>query len=420
MLQRSRFAIAQLGDTNRPTAAAQPSPSPSVPLPPRLAEPPSYLWLVLMPLIPLLGGGFTYLKRRLLPLSVREWDRLMIVGITYLPLMGLALAGVTAFVAYGLLRGHLKQPALEALERIIDRKHQTLDSWFTQQRQALQTLANTTTVQTKAVALLQSNGAAASTAQALDDYLSDFEGFGTSCPTITLLDRQGIVVFATDSRWQGRQRPRVSGVTRPLAAPPYLYISPLTEQPHMTLKAPIVNDGGEFVGVLAVDLDLGDLHTRIHQPLPDPLTVDRSWGLQTETYLVGQPPQLEQAILPGHPQGRADASAHRHRFTRVSSWAVQRVLAGIDGSGTYLNHDNIPVIGAFRWADQYNLALVAELTQAQVFQPARQLTTGILGGGIVLTAVLSVGLYPLKRRLQRRVDKAVKQFPPSSIKSSSH
>jgi len=402
-------SLSQRQDINRPAVpSTQPSP------PPRLAEPPSYLWLVLMPLIPLLGGGLSYLKRQTVALSARGWDRLVIVIITYLPLIGLALVSVTAFVAYGWLRGHLKQPTLQGLERMIDRKSQTLDSWFTQQHQAIQTLVTASPVRSNAVALLQSNRANPSITQNFEDYLRDFKGFGTSRPTLLLLDPQGTVIFATDSRWQGRHRPEVTA-----SASPHLSISPLTARPQMTLTAPIVNNGGESVGMLAVDLDLRDLYRRIQQPLPDHLIFDQAWNLEPETYLVGQSPQLNQVILPGHPSGSAEASTHRQPLTTVSSWAVEQVLAGVDGSGLYLNHNNTPVIGIFRWVEQYNLALVAEISQSQVFQPARQLTVGILGVGLVLTGGVSVGLYPLKRRLQRRLAMAGRQASPSSIRSSS-
>ena len=70
-------------------------------------------------------------------------------------------------------------------------------------------------------------------------------------------------------------------------------------------------------------------------------------------------------------------------------------MQGNEGTGLYENYRGVPVIGAYRWMEDRELALLAEIEQEEAFAPVRELGRVIalvgLGviGGIVLTAYLS-------------------------------
>ncbi|MDH4207903.1 MAG: response regulator, partial [Anaerolineae bacterium] len=72
-------------------------------------------------------------------------------------------------------------------------------------------------------------------------------------------------------------------------------------------------------------------------------------------------------------------------------------------SGLYLNYASVPVIGVHRWVDEREVALLAEMSQAEAFAPARQLAWTILLIGSISAGLLAVGVYLLVRQIARPI-----------------
>jgi PAS domain S-box-containing protein len=68
-------------------------------------------------------------------------------------------------------------------------------------------------------------------------------------------------------------------------------------------------------------------------------------------------------------------------------------LDGQSGTGLYRNYAGIPVVGAFKWVERRQLAILAEIHQSEAFAPARDLAIyiGIVGCliSLLLTAVVN-------------------------------
>jgi signal transduction histidine kinase/HAMP domain-containing protein len=77
---------------------------------------------------------------------------------------------------------------------------------------------------------------------------------------------------------------------------------------------------------------------------------------------------------------------------QVSTQSVTRALSGQTGAAAYENAAGIPVIGAYRWLDDLQLALIAEQDQAEAFAASDELAAGLIGAALgvaLLTAVIA-------------------------------
>ena len=89
----------------------------------------------------------------------------------------------------------------------------------------------------------------------------------------------------------------------------------------------------------------------------------------------------------------------------ISSQGIDNAIREMSGFGLYLNYAKTPVIGVYRWAERQNMALLLEISQAEVFRPVHNLTRLIFFSGLVIVALFSFGLIAIRNRWRRRFDK---------------
>jgi signal transduction histidine kinase len=153
----------------------------------------------------------------------------------------------------------------------------------------------------------------------------------------------------------------------------------------MTLATPLFDKAGRRLGVLAIHLNLDRM---------DKIILTRAGlGETGETYLIDR----SSRFVSGERFGRETFAQDVH------SQGVDAALQSVDGFGLYQNYAGVPVIGVYRWIEDRELALLAEMHQQEAFAPARQLATVILLIGLVSTLVLAIGVYWLARRIARPI-----------------
>ncbi len=370
----------------------------------------SPLWLLVMPAIPLLGGGMTYWRRRLqgsgpgiapeavptpkpapTPLGLHP-------AVQYFPLWGLATVSLVSFGVYVGVRSQLAAPVQRELVALADQQVKVLDQWFEQQRQALlATAANGGEFPDLIIALRQPGTLPAGqdrlAYEALATTLSELLETRRETLSLSILNNGGIVLFSTDPNREGQYQPIQNTTTyftadQPEQAP-NLYVSPLTDTLQITFATPLLDETGARLGVLALDLNLADLQQRIQNAATRSTLPVASRPTQF-SYLVGQVSAVQNQIVAAEALGRSP--------TGVNSTGIDRAVNGNNGVAQYLNDQKSPVLGAYRWVSRHNLALLAEISQARVFRSAEILArTLFLGGlgGVILLSVLLRYLYPV-------------------------
>ena len=159
--------------------------------------------------------------------------------------------------------------------------------------------------------------------------------------------------------------------------------SSLTGEPTIAVATPIFDASGERVGVLAEFLDLVRL---------DRIARERTGlGATGEAFLVGGDGRLISNAI--------GASAGEE----IDSPGVSAALDGTDGQARYDAQSGTPVIGAWRWVQELNAVLVAELTEQEAFAPARELAGTIALVGLAAVAVLGLGIAFVSRAVTRPI-----------------
>lgn len=214
--------------------------------------------------------------------------------------------------------------------------------------------------------------------------------------SVSILDAAGQVILSTDRAQEGtrvadvepsaaRAMGVVTGAQQPDAAVVQsLHASP-AGTPTITISAPLRQSNGELGGVMMARLNV----ERMDAILSERTGLGRS-GI---TYVVNRKGRF--ATASGF--GLSNFPANMH------SQGIDAAIAGNDGTGLYMNYAGVPVVGVYRWLDDLDVALLAELNQSEASQAARQLALSMLLAGLVLAAVITVGVILLARHITRPI-----------------
>lgn len=154
-----------------------------------------------------------------------------------------------------------------------------------------------------------------------------------------------------------------------------IFLSEWGSSPSMIIATPFVDDSGNPAGVLAAHLNLKEL---------DDIAREKPWiGETGETYLLNK-----YHYLVSDPKFKAGKPLTED----IHSKGIDDCLNGITGTGFYNNYEGTPVLGSFRWLQERELCIVAEISQAEAFAPIYSLKRNVLRAGVFLTFALLVSI----------------------------
>ncbi|MDJ1183013.1 ATP-binding protein [Roseofilum casamattae] len=235
--------------------------------------------------------------------------------------------------------------------------------------------------------------------QAITEELSQFSQVKPSLQEISLLTNGGIVVLSTNKTKERTYQPLGTTTTyftteNSDSVIPTFYTSAITRKSAITFATPIVDDSGGRIGVLSVDLDL--------QGIDDIIREKTGLGQTGETYLIARLGDRN-VFISQQEQTTQDGQPEQAVLKEVNSYGIEQATAGIDGLDLYDNYQDVPVIGAYVWMANQNLALVAEMAQDEAFKPARQLLKEILQIGLSAALFILIIIYLISRRITQPV-----------------
>ncbi len=308
----------------------------------------------------------------------------------YLLLSGLTVI-LVASAAYLGGKNALKAQALARMETVAAQKEHSLGLWVEDRRRDMLFLA-TDLVQNRHLPEnpppLDADPAQDPACQRVSAFFAEIAALRQDLGEILLLSPAGGRVLASSRPASvGRFRATYSyyiqgrlGLSLQSAYP-----SPESLRPVMTLSMPLRSAGGALLGVLAQHLNLERL---------DAVVRDRAGlGNTGETYLVDS----FNTFVTTEAIGRTGS------VRGVHTEGIDQALAGVNGSGAYLNYAGVPVVGVFRWLPEYRMALLAEMSQDEAFGPARRLAGLLVAVGALAALVLALGMRLISRRVARPI-----------------
>ena len=301
-----------------------------------------------------------------------------------------AVFGVGA-IAFLRAKSTLETSTLERLEVTATLKEQALERWIRNQREGTMALAALPELRAPAsilhVAEESSPEFRAASAQ-IQQILRAVLATRADWVQVAILSvREGKIWVSTDFPRQGEYRNRepyfIQGRQETFVQNPYLSWG--TNQPTMTVATPLRNTKGESIAVLVVDLDLTPL---------DEIVSDRTGlGNSGQAYLVDRSRNIVQS------EGFAPSNLSHNAIAP----GIEAALAGGEGSGFYLDRTGIPTLGAYRWVEAPELALLVEVPRREVLAPLRQLSRTVWLVGLGWAGFLVVGAFLLARSIARPI-----------------
>lgn len=319
---------------------------------------------------------------------------LLIQLISSFSLLSLVTVSLVAYSAYLQARNALEDSLYnQQLKATITVREYELSQWFERQRREAIVLARSPLVLNTVDELLSNLGNGdrdSESIKALQDYFEFILEVKTDIQGIEILSNGGIVAFSENPEEIGFYMGLGNTTTyfepgQPVV--PNIYFSPITGQPTLRFATPI-RDGNERKAVLAITLSLEAINRVIQQTT--------GLGETGQTYLVKN-------LAAGNVFVADAQSIPAPEAGNLTSQGIDLAIQGQDGQGAYDNHEGIPVVGVYRWLNNGNMALLAEIHQEEAFRPAVSLARRIFIIGISAASILLVLVYLLARHIVRPV-----------------
>lgn len=311
--------------------------------------------------------------------------RVRLIG--YFMLLSLLMASVGPFLSFTLSKKALQSSIVDRLDTASTLKEAELNRWVTDREVDITLISQDPRLLIQAGVLLKKdilNTFYSPSYQNLSSYFDDVLHYNTNFSEIFILTAVGgEIVLSTSPENEGQYRVTDLYFTegRKGLYTQNIYPSPATGKPVMTVATPIFNKRGEVLGVIAAHLNMERL---------DNIILERAGlGVSGETYLVDQ-----------YSSFVSEAKFGRDDFPRgVHTIGIDAALSGESGTDLYLNYNNIPVVGVYRWIPERDVALISEISQEEAFAPARELSTLIFLLGVGLSLVSFFVIYFLAQQI---------------------
>jgi len=292
--------------------------------------------------------------------------------------------------AYLLARSSLKQSVINQLGLAVSLKENEINQWFSLQIQDIFLLAQFPEIIAKTNRFinppLDSSFDADPTYAELKNILNTITQVKSNIKIVSIVNNQGIVLLSTNPLLEKTYQP-LGHLTTYITSPkdtinPIFYNSIITQNKAITLVTPIYQKN-QKIGYLSIELDLAEVDKVIHKE------ADLN---NSRLYLIGRIGGRNTFVNSLHLDNEDEKIS-------INSLAINSVLEGRNGSGLYKNHEQIPVLGFYRWLEDKNMGLVAEIPQKIAFSLAERLARQILLIGCLFLITILTIIYIVTRKL---------------------
>ena len=301
--------------------------------------------------------------------------------LTYFTLLAIVPLGLIGYVAYESGRQNITDQVKAHLNSVATLKEQEIHNWVENLKDTMAWLA-TNPHRTNDIAVLAIH--TADDPQYLTAYesliteLTRIAAMGRMSPIFLLDSTNGQIIASSDPTWEGKFRENEPYFIQGKSGN---YISDIFHgltmgQPTMVVSTPVRDTEGQLLGVLAAHANLEHLSS---------LMQERSGlGETGETFLVNRSNLLvtNTVFVP-------EGAFKKWIFGEGAMWALE----GKSGVDLFLDYRDEPVIGAYRWMESRQLALIAKQDQAEAFAPVNELrNTIIIVAGLLFFIAGAVGM----------------------------
>jgi PAS domain S-box-containing protein len=205
---------------------------------------------------------------------------------------------------------------------------------------------------------------------------------------VFILDPAGRVVFSTDRTHEDQSQSNASYFIKGLSGTSVqeVYRQSAIGRPTITIATPLFDPQGRRIGVIASSLSMERIDRIILE--------HTGLGISGSTFLVDHSRSAVSTMHPITDGGQAYA---------LRSFGIDMALQGESGRGLYRNYAGVPVIGVYRWVEDFGVALLTEMSQEEAFAPAQRLALTIFLVGVLCSSFLTVGIVMVSDQITRPI-----------------
>ncbi|MFH2218483.1 MAG: ATP-binding protein [Pseudomonadota bacterium] len=288
--------------------------------------------------------------------------------------------GVIGLMAYQSGRNSMVSHVKSHLESIAILKEQEIENWVEHLEHDLAWVVTSPEIIRDAAILTTHTVDAARYRKAhevLNASFKKIEALGHVSPVFLLDPSDGRIIASSIAAWEGKIRVDDPYFIQVLQGKKDVFISGMffsltLDRPTMVISAPINDNNGDLVGVVAAHADLKRLNE---------IMLERSGVNKTvETFLVNR-----SNLLITNTVFAPNGAFNKWIFGQGARWALE----GKSGVGQFLDYRGEKVIGAYRWLERSNMALIVKQDESEALANALALRDTIFVIGMV-ASVLSI------------------------------
>ncbi len=328
--------------------------------------------------------------------------------VVYYTAFAVVTVGAVIYFAYTAASHSLQAAVEDRLNTVAELKKDSLTEWIDEQQHDASLLAHLPETRSLASELLDPAASLPSRTLArgkLTGLLNAAMQGAADFQDIQILDSEGVIVASVATQYAGSSQAEqpffLEGLHRPYTQS--FYYSDLLGGTTLTVAAPLFDDSGKPLGVLALHLNMKQVDRILHEE-------EETSGAAVKTYLVSP----SRAAITSEPVSPAQA-------VLLHSLAIDLALKGGRGSASYVSHTGLQVIGTYLWLPDQNVALIVEMDRETALQPARQLAMNIAVVGLQLAVILIVAVLVMAERITaplRALSETVSRISQGQLKAS--
>lgn len=287
-------------------------------------------------------------------MSLRTRLLLMSIFVVLIPAM------IIGIVATYISSQGLRSEAFGQLESVATLKENQVRSWLDTLQKSLTTVVVDQESARQAIVVMEGGEDIVIEKARLKFDLNRYNGISGYFTEIFIMDPEGVVVLSTLSAQEGKiftnQDFFNEGIKGPYVNPPVY--EPALSNYSIVVSQPLTGERGQTIGVLAGRVNLSTLN--------DIMNEREGLGESGETYLVN----ANFAVLTDL---RFQEIVLGQTYVRTEG-ITNAITRQENGSATYTNYHDVPVLGVYRWIPELRIAIIAEHNVAEALQAARALS----------------------------------------------
>ncbi len=305
--------------------------------------------------------------------------------IAYYVIFALITVASVAYFAYTQAEQSLRSTVEDKLDTIAGLKAGFLNEWVDEQQRNAIFLASLPELRALSGILLNPESLPVARDHARDELTSLVTLIAqraTDFQDVQIIDQDGVIIISAAPSNVGK-----SQLEQPFFAqgqtttyPQRFYKSDLFGKTTLSVGTPLFDDHNKRVGVLALHFNMRQVDNIIRE--------DVELNESIQSYLITRNREIV-----------SDDPIFLTQVQNLKSFAIDSALAGREGTGSYLNHGGVAVIGKYLWIDNQNAALVVEINEENALEPARQLAINIVIAGLSISAILVLIVIILAQRI---------------------